>query len=240
MPKNNKYGATQLHPKMKFMHKLLLSIAFALGLGLHGSAQLSVDQTTGIVGLPDSANMGDTLNLSYKVINKGPLPLVNTPILSWMSVNGNLIATPVDSSFVSNFAVGDTIVVPINSFIVSPQNNNNGGANVVVVWPTAPGGNTDDTLRDTMHVDQPNSSAPIVEDILQAFPNPFDNLLRIKYEGPEQLGYVTLLDSRGRESMRIPDSQLNINTEHLKPGYYTLIVETSNGRLVSKKLLKYR
>ena len=226
--------------KFRFITKLTCLILGFVFLQAPLKSQITLySPTGGIVGLPDTADMGDTLDFSYYLINQGPVPLTNFTIISLMQVNGNLLPVPVDTQVVNIWPTGDTVQIDVSDFIVGPQNQNNGGANIMVIWPANPG---NDSLRDTMHVRDPNFLEPDQGDNPKwtVFPNPANEQLNFSLDAvlgflPEEL---FLIDFSGRIIAKFKGLPRTISIEGLPPGLYLVELRLNDGRRFTKKVIK--
>jgi len=78
-------------------------------------------------------------------------------------------------------APGDSVQVPLDDYTVTPQNSG-GGSNVIVIWPTAPGTQPEDSAGGTYWVDEivglneilpPSQSSSL-------YPNPGSGIFQIR------------------------------------------------------------
>ncbi|MCB9235227.1 MAG: T9SS type A sorting domain-containing protein [Bacteroidia bacterium] len=209
---------------------------------------LLVPVSTGIPSLPDTVNMGDTINFDYYIVNLGVASLVSPLIQTFMEVNGQVLPQPVSVYQVAGlFLMGDTMKIPVNNFVVSPSNNNNGGANVVVIWPTAPGATPKDSASGNMYVRNPNSvfaeRGPALA--LNLFPNPAHDRAWVDFFGdPQGENSILLCDLNGRilrswkPAIGQNSRKFELDLSGLNPGFYLLEVRAGKARGVRRLILE--
>ncbi len=214
------------------MKTRILQIAFTLLLilpALPAKSQLTPYTPGRIMGLPDTVTMGDTLDLSYYVINNTGLPLTNPLILSWVQMNGVPRLLPEDSTQILGIIQpGDTVTVNLNRLLISPSGNNNGGANVIVVWPTSGGNGASDSLSDPVWVEEPptaidegRSPGPAIT----IYPNPAEEFLRLESNEPGLTATETVIfNIAGQIMLKEEGLPLELDLTSLKEGVYFLMV----------------
>lgn len=83
-----------------------------------------------------------------------------------------------------------------------------------------------------------NDFSSYEESIFTAYPNPFDQTLKIDFE--EDNGKMSIYDMAGRAilTQNIDGSQTSVNTKNLKAGYYLIEVK-SNDKIERQKIIKH-
>ena len=101
------------------------------------------------------------------------------------------------------------------------------------------------TTSCTVGLDQEQIS--LAEQIMEVFPNPFDEVIHLKMSGltANQIAYCRLYDTQGRMMMELSPEEfatqenVDLKTDtHLQPGMYFLHCIARNGKLFTFKLLK--
>jgi len=191
--------------------------------------------SSGVIGLPDTTYYGDTLdNMSVWLVNQGP-SLV-TGILVELQAAPNLLGVPIPIGsldlLLTILGPGDSISVPLDYFVVSPQNSNN-GSNIMVIWPTAPGITPGDSTDDTYWVGGATgisgNAAP--EPAISFFPNPSKGLFQVQL--PAQVGHhaeisVFQVDGKLLEQRTIETFDF-LDLSHLQDGLYFYEVRSASG-----------
>lgn len=182
----------------------LMPVAVFLVMGLSSPAQTVLGLgSPGIIGLPDTTHFGDTLTgMSVWVVNRGLLPVANLLV----TLNGltSTLSNPVQLGTLDLtggiLVPGDSTQVPLDYFVVSPQNSNN-GANIMVIWPTAPGSSTGDTTEGPYWVDGTTYIRPAASrQAVHVYPNPATEQLHLDLpSGMDCKVELILTDLQGRE-----------------------------------------
>lgn len=210
--------------------KLLPFALFAV-MGLSSPAQTVLGiGSPGIVGLPDTTHFGDTLSgMSVWVVNRGILPVANLLV----TLNGltTTLSNPVQLGTLDLtagiLAPGDSTQVPLDYFVVSPQNSNN-GANIMVIWPTAPGSSTGDSTDGPYWVDGTTYVNPAAgRQEVHLYPNPATEQLHLDLpSGMEGKVELILTDLQGRQVLRAD----------VTPGHTLDLPSCASGLLIYKVL----
>lgn len=184
---------------------LVLALFAMLGLSSPAQSVLGIG-SPGIIGLPDTTHFGDTINgMSVWVVNRGALPVANLLV----TLNGltSTLSNPIQLGTLDLtggiLAPGDSTEVPLDYFVVSPQNSNN-GANIMVIWPTAPGSSTGDSTDGPYWVDGTTLVQPSVgREEVRVYPNPATEHLNLDLPaGMDGKVEVILTDLEGRQVLR--------------------------------------
>lgn len=228
------------HKKMK-LRTYLYAVLLLSGISWSAlPAQLTGVKIVGneIAGLPDTVNYGDTLkNLSVDLTNTGTLPLVSQLIGVTGQTNGTglpFLLGSLNIPLTLPFNPGDTITVPLDHFVVSPQRSRQ-GSNVIVVWPTGDGVQPEDTLEDTYYVNDTTVSASDPAAFaalgLELYPNPVDDRLFIRMTGDQRpWKEASILDLSGRPVFRQQGFGDGIPVSGLAEGLYILRIVDDRGR----------
>ena len=206
-------------------------------------AQLRIDPGS-IANLPDTVQFGDTLNnLSVQVVNDGLLPVANLLLEIRGGTNSLTNITTLGDTLLSGPVVinpGDSITIPLDQFIVSPQNSNN-GSNVIIVWPATPNENGD-TIEDEYEVEETTTSlfeALATRSELQIWPNPVKDELHFSTGDPATaIREIRVMDLQGRIVLAPSGSPRALNTSALMPGMYLIEAEDRKGQRYSKRFMK--
>jgi hypothetical protein len=199
---------------------------------------------TEIIGMPDTVQFGDTLNnLSVWVRNDGTLPTPNLTISVNSLINGTVLGGIVGTlNLAGALLPGDSVVVPLDAFIISPQNSGN-GANLVVVWPDSPGSDDGDSLEDGYYVEETATAVQEMfgqEDEDPAFviyPNPARDQISLKFPRPVA-GEVRVYDLQGRLLFRNDARNSVIDLRLLSPGTYILELNETKGTATRKRFVR--
>lgn len=201
--------------------------------------------TGGVLGLPDTVAFGDTVQgMSVFVINDGPLPVAG--VLLDIIADPNNAGAPFNLGnlmipTVSPLNPGDSVVVPLDMFIVTPSNSNQ-GSNVMVVWPSTPATQPGDTAETGYYVDPISSIAegPQQRLDLQVYPNPTADMLRIRLNDPAvRIREVQIADAVGRLVYRASGLPESISLDRFPAGTYLVRFEVEGGRREARRIIKY-
>lgn len=203
------------------MKSVLLKSVLVAMLGLSGAAAPAQSilgmGSSGVIGLPDTTHYGDTISgMSVWVVNRGLLPVAGLLV----TLNGltNTLSNPIQLGTLDLtlglLAAGDSTQVPLDYFVVTPQNSNN-GANIMVIWPTAPGSSTGDSTDGPYWVDGSTFLHPAARSQeVRVYPNPATDELHLDL--PSDLGEsieLVLTDLQGREVLHArvsPGHKINL------------------------------
>lgn len=217
---------------------LLLLIGVQAG-RVQGQILLSlVDQ--GIVGFPDTVHYGDTIkNLAVKVTNNGILPLVTTLIdVDAFFQNTGLVSTLASINLpLGLIGPGDTVEVPLDPVIITPQNSSQ-GANIMVIWPESPGTPRDST-SETYYVDPTTATTPRLASLgIRIYPQPAADILYFD-QGPADTRQLRLriYDIQGRQLSAYDHLPTSVSTLGWNPGIYFVQFESLEGATDLRKIL---
>lgn len=218
---------------------LLLTLA---GLTSKASAQTGLGITDrGIINLPDTVDMGDTVDFSYWVINRGPLPFAGT-LITQALVDGNLLANPIASLSIVILTVGDSLEIPVDNYVFTTQNHD-GGGNVMVIWPTGTGGTPQDSAQQQVWVnEEPTAIQPALENAPAAvYPNPTNGLLKFQQlPGAERIEHISVWNINGDIVLQQdpPGLKPEIDLGNMPGGIYFLRMHLPDGRIWTEKIIK--
>ncbi len=227
---------------MRRFYISLLSLLLLLGAQVgqvKGQILLSlVDQ--GVVGFPDTVHYGDTIkNLAVKVTNNGILPLVTTLIdVDAFFQNTGLVSTLASVSLpLGLIGPGDTVEVPLDPVIITPQNSSQ-GANIMVIWPESPGTPRDST-SETYYVDPTTATTPrLALNGIGVYPQPAADMI---YFDPGQTGLqplrLRIYDIQGRQLSAYDHLPTSVSTMGWNPGIYFVQFESLEGATDLRKIL---
>lgn len=229
---------------MNATKKILLASAFLLLASLGFGQSILRISPAGISGLPDTVRYGDTLkNMAVTVLNDGPLPVAGQLLDVQSQFNGGLVAS------LGNLLIptatpllpGDSLVVPLDAFVVSPQNSNN-GSNIVVVWPASPTTQPGDSAEDTYYVDDVVAiqEAEYRNLGLTVYPNPASDQISVTVNGmspsPMAIELRTIEGKLVYAQQSISNHQIDLS--QLPVGMYLLRVTDPKGHSNTQKILK--
>jgi hypothetical protein len=227
---------------LKTMVLGILAIMFSQHISAQGLLGIGASSLT---GLPDTARYGDTLrNINVWVVNRSVIPLTGILVQIMASPNQD---TPFQLGLLDLtqgllIAPGDSVQVPMDDYTVSPQNSN-GGSNVIVIWPTAPGTQPDDSAGGTYWVEESLAAADLASATsLLPYPNPGSGVFRLKHT-QESLegGTVRLYQSSGQlVAMRSLDASGLLDFTDMPEGLYAYRIELKGLQADSGKLLIQR
>jgi len=201
----------------------------------------------GISGLPANVNYGDTLKtMGVWLVNQGVLPVSN--VLVSLVADPNNAGSPFQIGTIDLtggiLQPGDSTYVPLDYFVVTPQNSNQ-GSNIMVIWPTAVGGQPNDSVQAPYNVGGTTAAAtplPMQSDIT-VWPNPVNETLNMRVEGYiKPYTYFQIVDMRGFAVYRAPlAATQTVETFNLVPGTYFLVVlDDKEALLFSHKMVVKR
>lgn len=197
----------------------------------------------GIQGLPDTTHFGDTIrNMHVWVVNTGNSAVSGlvVQVMAAPNLTGNPFSIGTLDLTLGLMQPGDSAEVPLDYFVVSPQNSNN-GSNVMVIWPTAPGTPPQDTAHGDYWVEpitatQPRQSA---EASISIYPNPTVGPFRLQRDHPATAAET--LEVYAADGLLVDRRRLTTGSEidlgFLPSGLYRLGVTNAKGELWSGKLL---
>lgn len=162
-----------------------------LAIGLLGSGHLASAQgllglgASGLTGLPDTTHFGDTIkNMQVWIVNRGILPLSNVLVDVLASPNQGLpIQLGQLDLTLGLLAPGDSVQVPLDDYTVTTQNSNS-GSNVILIWPTAPGTQPEDSAGGTYWVDAITGTVEAQAKKIQLYPNPGNGIFHFQAPFP--------------------------------------------------------
>jgi hypothetical protein len=199
---------------------------------------------SGIIGLPDTARYGDTISgMQAWVVNHSSFSISGMNI--GLMALPNLLGNPFQLGSINlgplSVAPGDSILVNLDYFVVTPQNSNT-GSNIMVVWPTAPGATPSDSTEQEYYVDGTTGIADGLAARQQAaaiYPNPSAGHPYLWVQSPQVTAAdIVLLDATGRlvyQAQRQPMEVLDLH--HLPSGFYLYHIRQGRKLLGSGRLL---
>lgn len=197
-----------------------------------------VDQ--GIVGFPDTVHYGDTIkNLAVKVTNNGILPLTTALIdIDAFFQNTGVVGTLASFSLpLGLIGPGDTVEVPLDPVVITPQNSSQ-GANIMVIWPESPGTPRDST-SESYYVDPITATqASPASSHIRIYPQPASDVI---YFDAGQTGAqpmrLRIYDLQGRQVSAHDHLPTSISTSGWTPGIYFVQFESLEGATDLRKIL---
>jgi hypothetical protein len=135
---------------------LLATVLFATAPAARSQGILGIGGS-GIIGLPDTTHFGDTIpSMGVWLKNEGFL--IYTAGLVTFLADPNNAGSPINIGLLNLTGLlllpGDSVMVSMDPFIVTPQNSNT-GSNIMVIWPTTPGSQPGDSGIGGYYVDAP-------------------------------------------------------------------------------------
>ena len=227
--------------KRNFTTMMLLGFLL-LGLVAQSQNSLGIGKS-GISGLPDTTHYGDTIrNMRLFVVNRGNNIVAGTIVQLQaapnFAINPFLIGTL--DLFQVPLSPGDSIEVPLDYFVVTPQNSNN-GSNIMVIWPTAPGTTPSDSAEQGYYVDEVAARSSSDSQPLQwtLFPNPSQGELRFMLRGatvpsPELVVYNAIGNEVYRGLVR---EMQPIDLRSLPNGSYCCHLRSKQNLVARQKLM---
>lgn len=199
--------------------------------------------SSGISGLPTTAQFGDTLNnLGLYLVNRGNIPVGSlfVNLVSQTNQSGSPFTIGTLDLTGGILQPGDSTYVPLDAFVVTPQNSNS-GSNVMVIWPTAPGTQPGDSATGEYEVDGPTaiSSSVIEDEEIAIWPNPSNGQFQLLTTNSSlKACSLVIYDQTGRIILQSKfESGLSIQLPQRKAGIYFLALEHKNGTLYKRKLI---
>ena len=200
-------------------------------------AQVNLGMSKEIISFPDTVDYGDTAYYTAHVINYGPDIFtgditVYTAILDTSGLN--IIDTDTSLYNTTNLTQNDSLPVILTAFYDSV--NYQRGNNVVVIWPSAIGAFTIDSVRDTVYVRDLQTSLKtiVVSKYLKIYPNPVKTAAVIENNSKEiKYKTIRILNSSGRIEKTLTFSEF-IDFSHLSQGIYYLELINEKEKTVLK------
>lgn len=219
---------------------LVLMLGLLCSGGLAKSQGLLSLGASGLTGFPDTTYFGDTIeNLQVWVVNRGILPLTNVLVQVLGSSNQGLpIQLGTLDLTLGILAPGDSMQVPMDDYTVSTQNSSP-GSNVVVVWPTAPGTEPEDSAVGGYYIDPLTSIAGRqTPQAVTVYPNPGTGILH--FQGDAMLAgclvKVHAVDGVAVAHHRLGAAQ-TLDLTGLPSGMYFYRIDFGNGSYKGGKFL---
>lgn len=228
--------------KMKTTRYTILMLLVLLGTLTSARAQgiLGIG-TSGISGLPDTTHFGDTIrNMQVWVVNRGNTIVsgLTVQLLASPNLTGNPLQIGTLDLTLGLLQPGDSASVPLDYFVVSPSNSNN-GSNVMVIWPTAPGTTPGDSAHQDYWVDGPTGSPkPAIETTgFRLFPNPCFSTFQIMLPTPAA-ATISLFAADGTVALRRSVHDLEVlEVSQLPRGIYLCRLEVGGKMLATKRIV---
>lgn len=196
--------------------------------------QIFLDVVQGsLTGIPDTVDMGDTIDFAYQMVNQGPLPFIGIQYTN-LTVNGSSLPFTIDSSLISLLGVGDTTLILVPNYTFTTARHQ-GGGNVMVIWPTGSGGGQQtDSLRQDVYVREPVAIQPAAgSQATGVYPNPTRHNIRLRLAGesnPAKFAEIRTLEGKTLYTQTLTsDQETEIPTNLLSPGVYLLYIQFRNG-----------
>lgn len=215
----------------KSLHYFIILFAFLSG-------QAVAQDTIGIYAfgphwVPDTVFAQSQDSISVFVQNKGANQ-INVPITLKIAILDSAILTIVDSVILTvTLNPMDTIRITIlnHLFDTLPGGNYKLGGNTVVIWPSAVGVYTSDSLWDTIVVVigvGVDEFAWQGYESLLLYPNPTNGDVFIHFDGRKKdIELVRITDVKGR-LVKEYERTTKLNLRKLKPGVYFIEVHLNN------------
>lgn len=228
---------------MKTILKSLLALLLVAGIHFQSKAQSYELEIDSLIGIPDQVVNGDTVSF-YMIVS------LNSPLF----YSGDVF---VEIEYGGNFYEIDEITLTNPNGVLSPSSPNyiqahhrfstdndlSIGDNVVVVWPRIGDGITPpqsvvNPYTTIVTLVEPNSiqDVPTREFKSVLYPNPANNVVRIKLDNSEQLESVSVYDLSGKSMIQATRVQ-QLDVSGLASGLYFVDVILENGTVYSDKLL---
>lgn len=194
----------------------------------------------GVSGLADTVSYGDTASLSYWVKNESPVNLSPLLISTQMQIN-NGVSFVAGTFNLSNILLpGDSVLITIPNFIFDKPSQQ-GGTNVIVMWPTGVGTQPKDSLRDSTYIRDTTTSIRRSQSYPEAkiWPNPVRQHLNYPQYPPFWgLQTIQIYDRFGQQVQEInpvnnPDRRISI-TEQAEGIYFIRFVFDNHSTLMKK------
>lgn len=200
---------------------------------------------TGISGFPATSQFGDTIqNLSVWLVNKGVTPIGSLSVALISQTNSTGLPFQLGTLDLTAGIIqpGDSTQVPLDYFVVTPQNSNQ-GSNIMVIWPTAPGTTPSDSAETDYEVDGPTEISAALDsfsDQMQIWPNPTNGILHLHVDQIKlKNSKVSVYDAFGKQIFESPlqyDQIIDLN--RYPSGVYTLKVVAADGKVIPRRIIK--
>ena len=192
----------------------------------------------GLIGMPDTARIGDTISFSYFVVNNGVLPTVG-PIYSYQAVNGNVIAGFLDGLLTLPINPGDSAQMIINQYIFTNQTHGQGGGTTMLtIWPGP--GTQDSATKEIFLLPELNSREEALPRLtMKIYPNPAKDQLHLSYaEAGNRVESISVFDMQGREVIHANENRDSLNVNGFNSGLYIIEVRAKGKAPARMKFLK--
>jgi len=192
----------------------------------------------------DTVCYGDTLFISFWIINSGSVPLNDSIQLTCETYDGsgvfiNMGSFGMFSSASGSLNPGDSMFFSVYD-IVSSQSYNIGD-NIVVIWPASIGPSTSDTSYTSLHVISCLTSFKnnIIKSEISVYPTLVKSLINIRSEN-KLINSFYIIDMSGRiviSKFNLNCNRYSINRKNLLSGLYSIIIETDDEIFVDKIII---
>ncbi|MEM7036063.1 MAG: T9SS type A sorting domain-containing protein [Bacteroidota bacterium] len=219
---------------------LISTLVFALGFlstALRAQPVFAVAWDTVNFPIPMQLNSGDTVTYVYEVRNVGNQDFSSTLFHNIRVNNG-----PVDTLATSQ---GDSLNVQGTPRQYSWSETTghprySGGINVVVIWPSAPNTETQDTVKGTLQIGTLSMDDPLANEYkLLVFPNPFNASFQMQNAVPHKVvDRVRMHDLQGRLLREEAGLPREMDLTGAASGVYILEVHYKDGGLQRLKIVK--
>jgi len=191
--------------------------------------------------IPDTVFAQSQDSISVLVQNKGTNP-ISGPLTLTIAVVDSFL-TIIDSVVLAvTLNPSDTIRMTIyNHLFDTTSGNYKLGGNTVVIWPSAVGVYTSDSLWDTIVVViDVGTDEPVWKgyERLLLYPNPTNGNIFIRFDGREKdIELVRITDVKGR-LVEEHERAVKLNLRKLKPGVYFIEVHLNGKRKKTFKVMR--
>jgi hypothetical protein len=223
------------------MKRLLLIPVLLIALSFSSQAQVNLGMVQNNPVQEDTVNYADVVFYNIYVKNYGP-DTFNGDITVYTAVDSlgggggfNIISMDTSLYNTSNFLPGDSLEVYRNDTIMGPDYHLQ--RNIVVIWPSAIGTTTLDSVRDSIFVLDPTRVREFVlkSDYIRIYPNPCSDVLNIGQSatGDVLFDEVRIIDISGKEIKKCSFEKM-ISFKGLTKGTYFLEFRSKEKYMVVK------
>lgn len=198
----------------------------------------------GIIGLPDTTHYGDTIEgMGVWLQNQGLIPYTASFVTFLADPNNLGLATTIGTLNLPGLLMlpGDSVFVPLDAYVVSPQNSNS-GSNIMVIWPTSIGTQPGDSAHGDYFVDSPtivDDPRPVASS-MQVYVSPDHGSLQVVFSDDQRAeGELRVVDLQGRQlhSQTVTQKIVVVDVQQWPAGMYILQWMGNMGQPASVKFL---
>jgi len=204
------------------------------------SQNIGIDTTKqNLINLPDTIFINDNYAHTVNVTNYSNTPLTgNIYLMGGIDSSGTFLSVDtLGTKPVTAFGLNDTLSFTYNE-IYNFTNSYKLGGNIVVVWPVADFGTTNDTLSKPVFIRAAASINKLDKSAIYIYPNPFNDKITIKPTNKNSIKHVRIFDVNGKIIFNDAYSQ-TINLAKERKGLYFVEILFYDNKRLHYKVIKH-